>query len=46
MKNNQDGVFHAFFRDQHIVTVDIADAHTRTQPVHDLSGHPSTLSPV
>lgn len=43
---NQDGVFHAFFRDQHIVTIDIADAHTRTQPVHDLSEHPSTLSTV
>lgn len=39
-----DGVFDVFFRAQYIATVDIA--HPNIKPVHHVSEHPSTLSPV
>lgn len=40
----RDGVFEAVFRTQYIATVDISD--NTTKPVHHVSEHPSTLSPV
>jgi transposase InsO family protein len=43
---NQDGVFDVVFRTQMIATVDIRPLDYRPGSVHDVSEHPSTLSPV
>ena len=42
----QDGVFDVVFRTQMIATVDIRPLDGRTESVHDVSEHPSTISPV
>ena len=42
----EDGVFNAFFRTQMIATVDIRAFDRRSESVHDVSEHLSTLSPV
>jgi transposase InsO family protein len=42
----QDGVFHVVFRTQIIATVDIRPLDGRPESVHDVSEHPSTISPV
>jgi len=42
----QDGVFDIAFRTQMIATIDIRALDCRPESVHDVSEHPSTLSPV
>jgi len=42
----QDGVFEVVFRTQTIATVDIRPLDGRVESVHDVSEHPSTISPV
>jgi transposase InsO family protein len=42
----QDGVFDVAFRSQIIATIDIRPLDRRPESVHDVSEHPSTLSPV
>jgi hypothetical protein len=42
----QDGVFDVVFRTQMIATIDIRPLDCRPESVHDVSEHPSTLSPV
>ena len=42
----QDGVFDVVFRTQMIATVDIRPLDRRPESVHDVSEHPSTMSPV
>ena len=42
----QDGVFDVVFRAQTIATVDIRPLDGRPESVHDVSEHPSTMSPV
>jgi transposase InsO family protein len=42
----QDGVFDVAFRTQRIATIDIRPLDRRPESVHDVSEHPSTLSPV
>jgi len=42
----QDGVFDVVFRTQMIATIDIRPLDCRAGSVHDVSEHPSTLSPV
>ncbi|WP_025032165.1 IS481 family transposase [Bradyrhizobium sp. DOA9] len=42
----QDGVFSVVFRTQTIATVDIRPLDGSTESVHDVSEHPSTMSPV
>jgi transposase InsO family protein len=42
----QDGVFDVVFRTQTIATVDIRPLDGRVESVHDVSEHPSTISPV
>ncbi|WP_407112701.1 IS481 family transposase [Bradyrhizobium sp. LMG 9283] len=42
----QDGVFDVVFRTQLIATVDIRPLDGTTESVHDVSEHPSTMSPV
>jgi transposase InsO family protein len=42
----QDGVFDVFFRTQTIATIDIRPLDRTPKSVHDVSEHPSTLSPV
>jgi transposase InsO family protein len=42
----QDGVFDVVFRTQMIATIDIRPLDRRPESVHDVSEHPSTLSPV
>jgi transposase InsO family protein len=42
----QDGVFDVVFRTQVIATIDIRPLDCRPESVHDVSEHPSTLSPV
>ena len=42
----QDGVFDVVFRTQMIATIDIRSLDCRSESVHDVSEHPSTLSPV
>jgi len=42
----QDGVFDVVFRTQMIATVDIRPLDGRPESVHDVSEHPSTISPV
>jgi transposase InsO family protein len=41
-----DGVFDVVFRTQMIATVDIRPLDRRPESVHDVSEHPSTMSPV
>jgi len=41
-----DGVFNAVFRTQTIATIDIRALDQRPESVHDVSEHPSTMSPV
>jgi transposase InsO family protein len=41
-----DGVFDVVFRTQTIATVDIRPLDGRVESVHDVSEHPSTISPV
>ena len=41
-----DGVFDVVFRTQMIATIDIRPLDCRAESVHDVSEHPSTLSPV
>jgi Integrase core domain len=43
---NQDGVFDVVFRTQMIATIDIRPLDCRLESVHDVSEHPSTISPV
>jgi hypothetical protein len=40
------GLFEAFFRTQRIATVDIRALDRNPESVHDVSEHPSTMSPV
>jgi transposase InsO family protein len=42
----QDGVFDVAFRTQRIATIDIRPLDRSQESVHDVSEHPSTLSPV
>jgi transposase InsO family protein len=42
----QDGVFDVVFRTQMIATIDIRPLDCRLESVHDVSEHPSTMSPV
>jgi hypothetical protein len=42
----QDGVFDVVFRTQMIATIDIRPLDRRPESVHDVSEHPSTMSPV
>jgi transposase InsO family protein len=42
----QEGVFDVLFRTQMIATIDIRPLDCRPESVHDVSEHPSTLSPV
>jgi transposase InsO family protein len=42
----QDGLFDVVFRTQMIATVDIRPLDRRPESVHDVSEHPSTMSPV
>jgi transposase InsO family protein len=42
----QDGVFDVVFRTQMIAAVDIRPLDGRPESVHDVSEHPSTISPV
>jgi hypothetical protein len=42
----QDGVFDVVFRTQTIATIDIRPLDPRPESVHDVSEHPSTMSPV
>jgi transposase InsO family protein len=42
----QDGVFDVVFRTQVIATIDIRPLDCRLESVHDVSEHPSTMSPV
>jgi transposase InsO family protein len=42
----EDGVFDVLFRNQMIATIDIRPLDRRQESVHDVSEHPSTLSPV
>jgi transposase InsO family protein len=42
----QDGVLDVVFRTQMIATIDIRSLDRRPESVHDVSEHPSTLSPV
>ena len=42
----QDGVFDIVFRTQMIATIDIRPLDCKPESVHDVSEHPSTLSPV
>jgi transposase InsO family protein len=42
----QDGVFDVVFRTQGIATIDIRPLDREPESVHDVSEHPSTLSPV
>jgi hypothetical protein len=44
--SQQDGLFEAFFRTQRIATVDIRALDRNPESVHDVSEHPSTMSPV
>jgi len=44
--SQQDGLFEAFFRTQRIATVDIRALDRSPESVHDVSEHPSTMSPV
>jgi transposase InsO family protein len=41
-----DGVFDVVFRTQTITTIDIRPLDCRPESVHDVSEHPSTISPV
>jgi hypothetical protein len=41
-----DGVFDVVFRTQRIATIDIRPLDREPKSVHDVSEHPSTLSPV
>jgi len=43
---NQDGVFDVVFRTQMIATIDIRPLDRKLESVHDVSEHPSTMSPV
>jgi transposase InsO family protein len=42
----QDGVFDVVFRTQKIAIIDIRPLDQRNESVHDVSEHPSTMSPV
>src|SRR5919109_588696 len=42
----QDGVFDVVFRTQMIATIDIRPLDRRPESVHDVSEHPSTMSPA
>jgi transposase InsO family protein len=42
----QDGVYDVVFRTQMIATIDIRPLDRRPESVHDVSEHPSTMSPV
>ena len=42
----QDGLFDVAFRTQMIATVDIRPLDRGPESVHDVSEHPSTMSPV
>ncbi len=42
----QDGVYDVVFRTQTIATIDIRPLDHRPESVHDVSEHPSTMSPV
>ena len=42
----KDGVYDVVFRTQMIATIDIRPLDRRTESVHDVSEHPSTMSPV
>jgi transposase InsO family protein len=45
-QTTQDGVFDVVFRTQLIATIDIRPLDCRPGSVHDVSEHPSTMSPV
>jgi transposase InsO family protein len=45
-QTTQDGVFEVVFRTQMIATIDIRPIDRTPESVHDVSEHPSTLSPV
>ncbi len=46
LPTTQDGVFDVLFRTQVIATIDIRSRDCRPGSVHDVSEHPSALSPV
>ena len=42
----KDGVFEVYYRHQFITKLDLAASNHQSQPVHHVSEHPSTISPV